>query len=75
MATLKRNMGFHEGVPENFDNAQGQPTLIILNDLLTEVYSKDVTLLFTKGSHHLNISVILITQNPFRKGRNARDIP
>jgi hypothetical protein len=43
-------------------------------DFLNEVYSKDVSVLFTKGSHHRNISVILITQNLFHKGRNARDI-
>jgi hypothetical protein len=48
--------------------------LIILDDLLTETYSKDVSVLFTKGSHHRNISVILIAQNLFHQGRNARDI-
>jgi hypothetical protein len=30
--------------------------------------------LFTKGSHHRNISVILITQNVFHEGRFSRDI-
>ena len=30
--------------------------------------------LFTKGSHHRNISVILITQNLFHQGRFCRDI-
>jgi hypothetical protein len=74
LAALKRNIKFHEGVPANVDNAQGRPTLIILDDLLTEVYSRDVCVLFTKGSHHRNISVILITQNLFHQGRNARDI-
>jgi len=38
------------------------------------VYSKDVCDLFTKGSHHRNISVILITQNLFHQGRFCRDI-
>jgi hypothetical protein len=30
--------------------------------------------LFTKGSHHRSISVILITQNLFHQGRYCRDI-
>ena len=30
--------------------------------------------LFTRGSHHRNISVVLITQNLFHQGRNCRDI-
>jgi hypothetical protein len=34
----------------------------------------DVCDLFTKGSHHRNISVILITQNLFHQGRFCREI-
>jgi len=30
--------------------------------------------MFTRGSHHRNISVNLITQNLFHQGRNCRDI-
>lgn len=30
--------------------------------------------LFTKGSHHKNLSVIFITQNVFHQGRGQRDI-
>ena len=58
----------------NFENAQGEPCLIILDDLLTEVYSEDVCVLFTRRSHHRNISVRIITQNLFHHGRNCRDI-
>jgi hypothetical protein len=61
-------------VPENFENKKGNPALIILGDLLTEVYSNQVWYLFTKRSRHRNISVILITQNLFHKGRYFRDI-
>ena len=43
-------------------NAQGDPSLI-LDDLLIVVYSKDVCDLFTKGSRHRNINVLLLTQN------------
>jgi hypothetical protein len=69
-----KRIEFHEGVPENFENAGGKPPLNILEDLLTEVYSEKVCLLFTKGCHHRNISVILITQNLFHQGPYCRDI-
>ena len=48
--------------------------LVILDDLLNDVYSKQVFDLVTKGSHHRKISVILITQNLFHQGRFCRDI-
>jgi hypothetical protein len=72
LAELEKNVLFHEGVPKNFNNAQGEPCLI-LDDLLNEVYSEEVCILFTRGSHHWNISVILITQNLFHQGKR-RDI-
>jgi hypothetical protein len=62
------------GLPDNFGNDQGVPSLVILDDLLNQVYSKEVCDLFTKGSHHRNISVILLTQNIFLQGPNCRDI-
>jgi hypothetical protein len=43
-------------VPENIENKEGKAALIILDDLLTEVYSEKVRLLFTRGCHHRNIS-------------------
>ena len=36
--------------------------------------SRKVCDLFTKGSHHRNISVILITQNLFHQDRHCRDL-
>jgi hypothetical protein len=74
LAALHKEVRFHEGVPQNFGNVHGKPCLIILDDLLNEVYSKGVCDLFTKGSHHRYISVILITQNLFHQGRFCRDI-
>jgi hypothetical protein len=41
---------------------------------LNDVYSKHVCVLFTRGSHHRNTSVILITQNLFHQGKYCRDI-
>jgi len=61
-------------MPQNFGDDHGRPCLIILDDLLNEVYWKDVCDLFTKDSHHRNISVILITQKLFHQGRFCRYI-
>ena len=71
---LPANVRYNEGVPEDFGSANGEPFLVILEDLLNDVYSKQVCELFTRGSHHRNISVILITQNLFHQGRFCRDI-
>jgi hypothetical protein len=61
-------------VPEDFKNEGGRPALIILDDLLTEVYSKEVCTLFTKDCQHRNISVLLITQNLFHQSTYCREI-
>ena len=71
---LTTNVRYNEGVTEDFGSANGEPCLVILDDLLTDVYSKQVCELFTRGNHHRNISVILITQNLFHQGRFCRDI-
>jgi hypothetical protein len=61
---------FHEGLPDTsmFD---GTSTLLILDDLMGEA-NDTVTNIFTKVSHHRNVSVILLTQNIFHK--NLRTI-
>lgn len=65
---------FVEGFPANFADYLGTRTLIILDDLMAECGGdKRLTYLFTKGSHHLNVSVIFITQNLFHKGTEIRD--
>jgi hypothetical protein len=71
---INKKFQVHEGVPENFENPQGRPCLFILDDLLNEVYSRVVCELFTKGNHHRNLSVILITQNVFHQAPHCRDI-
>ena len=71
---LGLNITYQEGLPETYGKALGNPSLIVLDDLLNPVYSKDVWDLFTKGSHHRNISVLLLTQNIFHQGTNGRDI-
>jgi hypothetical protein len=60
---------FHEGLPDitMFD---GVPTLLILDDLMGED-NDAVTKLFTKVSHHRNVSVIYLTQNIFYKSQRT----
>src|SRR5215469_16110157 len=67
------NVSFVKGVPE-FDNPDHFPTVFVLDDLMDSAYSTKVSELFTKRSHHRNISLILITQNLFHQGRSSRDI-
>jgi hypothetical protein len=43
-----KRMQYYEGVPEDFKNEEGKPALIILDDLLTQVYSKKVCTFFYK---------------------------
>jgi len=70
---LPANIRFNEGVPEDLGSANGEACLVILEHLLNDVYSKQVCELFTRGSHHRNVSVILITQTLFLQGRCCRD--
>lgn len=49
--------------------------LVILDDLMDESSkSENISKLFTKGSHHRNLSVILITQNLFYQSNIMRTI-
>ena len=73
-SSLPAYIRLNKGEPENFDSVNGKTSPVILDDLLTYIYSKQVCELFTRGCHHRNISVILITQNLFHKGRFCRDI-
>ena len=61
-------------MPDNFANSGNKPCLIIFDYLLNAAYSGEVCKLLTKGSHHRNISVVLITQNPFHQGNHCRTI-
>lgn len=70
----KLNITYHLGIPETFQNLNNEPILIILDDLMQEVDDSRISALFTRGSHHRNMSVILITQNIFHKGKHMRDI-
>lgn len=66
---------FVEGFPSNFKEYLGTRSLIILDDLMTELENdKRLTYLFSRGCHHLNMSVIFVTQNLFHQGKEMRDV-
>jgi hypothetical protein len=73
-ALRNKNVQIRKGVPDDFKNTAGKPCLFILDDLLNEVFSRAVCDLFTRGSHHRNLSVILFTQNFFHKASHCRNI-
>ena len=66
---------FYEGLDEINAVEYGDPHLIIIDDLMNESSkSETISDLFTKGSHHRNLSVILLVQNFFAKGAQLRNI-
>lgn len=68
---------FIEGLQEEVIKTLGggEPEWLVIDDLMHEASNQSfVSDLFTKGSHHRNISVILITQNFFMRGKESRNI-
>lgn len=65
------------GKPEEYELTfdKSKITLIVIDDLMDEI-EDDVNIanLFTRGSHHDNVSVIILTQNLFPKGKVSRTI-
>lgn len=54
---------------------QKKPQIVVIDDLMTELGGdKNLANLFTKGSHHLGISVIFIVQNVFHQAPQMRTI-
>ena len=81
---IQEGIQYMNGLPQDFeclfkddddDDEVNSPKLIILDDLMTDACSSSEILdIFTKHSHHYNISVFLLVQNIFHKGHFSRDI-
>lgn len=69
----RRKISFQHGVPDEFENRNNLPILVILDDLMDES-SKRVAEIFTRGSHHRNMSIFLISQNLFNREKYFRTI-
>lgn len=63
---------FVKGIPKDLSEIPPK-SLIIIDDLMDEI-DKTVSSIFTKKSHHRELSVILITQNLFHQNKYSRDI-
>lgn len=68
-----KNVEFCEGLPdiESFDGKQ--KTLLIIDDLMHETDER-VSKIFTRISHHRNLSVLYLTQNLFYGSKQNRTI-
>jgi hypothetical protein len=62
---------FIEGLPDVSQFDGKQQTLLILDDLMTES-NDDVSNIFTKVSHHRNVSVVYLSQNLFYRSKQNR---
>jgi len=60
---------FHEGMPD-FTKFDRRSTFLVLDDLMSET-NDDVANLFTKGSHHRNVSVMFLTNLILQKQAHA----
>lgn len=63
LRALKQNLVIHEGLPDI--NKVLPDTLIVIDDLMLQAFTKEVCELFTVHSHHQCLSVVLILQNVF----------
>ena len=67
------------GIPDYLDDQHyintSKRNIPVFDDLMTEAKcDQRVADLFTKGSHHRNISIVYLTQNLFPQGKACRDI-
>jgi len=70
-----RFIRFHKGIPSSRDKIFDgkKPSLLILDDLMGSV-NEFIANIFTKMSHHRNLSVVYVCQNLFDKNRFHRTI-
>ena len=70
--TFPESVTLVQGLPD-IPSYSNEPLLIIIDDQMNNI-DKTISSLFTKGSHHRNISVIYIVQNLFDKHKEHRTI-
>ena len=62
---------FHDGLPDLSSFDEKKRTLLVMDDLMISTDDRVVDI-FTKISHHRNLSVVYLTQNLFYKNRLVR---
>lgn len=69
------SVDYNHGLSDYEDISYGHYDIVVIDDLMSEVSGNNrLANLFTKGSHHMNISVIFIVQNFFHKGKEMRNV-
>lgn len=67
----------HKGLPD-IDKLGAMDSkvnrLLVLDDLMNEIKGNTVANLFSKGAHHMNISVVYIIQNVFNQNKEMRNV-
>ena len=77
MQRIIPGLEFVKGIPANIEDEQflnpAIRNLIVIDDLMSEASNdKRICDLFTKGSHHRNLSVICLVQNLYYQGKESR---
>ena len=77
MQRIIPGMEFVKGIPANIEDEQflnpAIRNLIVIDDLMSDASNdKRICDLFTKGSHHRNLSVICVVQNLYYQGKESR---
>lgn len=74
LSLKSRGIETFKGIPDQeYIKAQPKPLLLILDDLMLNMGNEFLDLLFTRGSHNWNVSVIFVTQSLYGKNfRTAR---
>ena len=78
MATIP-NIEFVRGIPSDLEHASyfdiRQRNLMVIDDQMADAgEDKRIVNLFTRGSHHRNLSIIYIVQNVFHQRKGSRSI-
>ena len=75
---MQQDMGvtFHPGIPtipwEEVFPPEQRPSLLVLDDLMRETVDSDQVMdLLSKKAHHLNLFVIVVTQNLYALGKHS----
>jgi len=81
LTTLKQKfpsiLKLHKGLPDlaklsALDTSVNR--ILLIDDLMQETKGNTVANLFSKGAHHLNMSVVYIVQNVFNQNKEMRNI-
>jgi len=72
---LNTPIKFIDGLPNVSEFNSDENNLLILDDLMNEcAESEEISKFFRVYSHHMNISIFILNQNIFPKGKCQRDI-